>query len=175
MISDISFTVLGLSVFIPTYAVQLMLAAAIGLGIGFERALKRKAASLTTFSFIGFGSCLFTILSVEGAQLLTESHFDATRIAAQIVTGIGFVGGGVIYKAQDSVHGITTAALVWMTAALGMACGFNRPEMAMWGFAVYLIILACSRAMHQWLWLLRARKISKIRGSRPSSDGGYAA
>lgn len=120
---------------IPIVAKQLFLAAIVGLIIGFDRAIRGKIASLRTFSMISVGSCLFTILSVDGV-LGMPTVPDVTRIAAQIVTGVGFLGGGVIFKTADRVEGITTAAMIWLTAALGMACGFNQVEAVYWAFAV---------------------------------------
>ncbi len=128
-----------------------MIAAGLGIAIGFERALRRKVASFRTFAMISSGSCLFTLLSVEAAHpgASTSGAIDATRIAAGIVTGIGFVGGGVIFKTSDRVEGITTGAMIWMASAIGMACGFGRTDMALWGFAVYLGIVLSAIVLHK--------------------------
>ena len=161
----------GMTVVVPEHAKQLLFAMLIGLVIGFERAIRRKMAGLTTFAFICTGSCLFTILSVEGLQ--GAHQFDITRIAAQIVTGIGFVGGGVIFKSDATVQGVTTASLVWLTAALGMAIGFNHPDMALWGFITWAIALGIGRSAHRIIGVGRAKKISHIRANKP--DGSEVA
>ena len=171
IIHDSVVSLFGHSLVIPDHAKQLIFAMLIGLVIGFERAMRRKMASLTTFAFICVGSCLFTILSVEAVK--GSANFDITRIAAQIVTGIGFVGGGVIFKSEASVHGVTTAALVWLTAAIGMAIGFNHPDMALWGFITWAISLGIGRSSHRLIGVGRAKKISQIRSSKP--DGSEVA
>jgi len=128
-------------IFIPWYARQLFLASMIGIVIGIERETKGKPASLRTFSIISLGSCLYTLLSVEGANM------DQARVAAQIVSGVGFIGGGVIFKSRDRVEGITTAALIWLAAAAGMACGFNRNDIVFWASFIsiisILVIMLC--------------------------------
>lgn len=171
IIQDSTITLFGYALLVPDHAKQLIFAMLIGLVIGFERAIRRKMASLTTFAFICSGSCLFTILSVEGAR--GYQNFDITRIAAQIVTGIGFVGGGVIFKSDASVQGVTTAALVWLTAALGMAIGFNHADMALWGFITWAISLGVGRSVHRVIGVGRAKKISQIRSNKP--DGSEVA
>lgn len=134
----------GAEVPIPVEAKQLALSAVIGLVIGLEREFRGKPASLRTFSVISVGSCLFSILSVQAASGVGAPDHDTTRIAAQIVSGIGFLGGGVIFKTTDRIEGITTGALIWLASAMGMACGFNRSQLVFWacviGVAIHLII-----------------------------------
>ena len=107
---------------------QMLLATAVGILMGTERGLLRKAATYRTFAIITVGSCIYTLLSVNAsvAAASAGTHYDVTRIAAQIVTGIGFVGAGVIFKIGDKIEGVTTAAMIWLAAAIGMACGFNQ-------------------------------------------------
>jgi putative Mg2+ transporter-C (MgtC) family protein len=103
------------------------LALAFGLSslIGLEREWRQKSAGLRTHTLVGVGSALFLIVSKYGFQDVLGSHvaFDPSRVAAQIVSGIGFIGGGLIFVRSDIVRGLTTAAIVWVTAAIGMACG----------------------------------------------------
>ena len=101
-------------------AYKILLAAAIGAVIGLERDSRSKAAGFRTMILICVGSCVFTILSRS-----VGGHSD-DRIAAQIVTGIGFLGGGVIFKEGLTISGLTTAALIWVTAAIGMAIGYEN-------------------------------------------------
>ncbi len=96
------------------------LAAVLGGCVGMERELKRKAAGLRTNMFICMGSAAFTILS---AQLASEFGGDHTRIAAQIIPGIGFIGAGSILHSRGSVQGLTTAATIFVVASIGMAAG----------------------------------------------------
>jgi putative Mg2+ transporter-C (MgtC) family protein len=99
---------------------RLTLAAVLGGIIGMERELKRRPAGLRTNMFICFGSAMFTILS---SSLAGEFGGDHTRIAAQIIPGIGFIGAGSILHAKGSVSGLTTAATLFVVASIGMACG----------------------------------------------------
>jgi putative Mg2+ transporter-C (MgtC) family protein len=137
-------------ILIPWEARQLFLAAMIGLVIGLEREWRGKAASLRTFSIIATGSCLFTILSVQAANL------DQTRIAAQIVSGIGFLGGGVIFKTKDRIEGVTTGALIWLAAAIGMACGFNQNRTLFWACAVSVVAVTIIYTVYRIIHALRA-------------------
>ena len=116
---------------------RLCLAALLGGVIGLERELKHKAAGLRTNMFICFGSAMFTILSAELAGEFTGDH---TRIAAQIIPGIGFIGAGSIMHSRGSVSGITTAATIFVVASIGMAVGGGLYLPAV--FATMLIFLA---------------------------------
>jgi len=115
--------------FLPTFSLsdlfsktlaRLLLAAVLGGIIGFERELKRRPAGLRTNMFICFDSAMFTILSGQLAGTLGGDH---TRIAAQIIPGIGFIGAGSIIHAKGSVTGLTTAATIFVVASIGMAAG----------------------------------------------------
>ncbi len=94
--------------------------------IGLERQMKQKSAGLRTHVLVGVGAALFMEISKFGFyDLLAPGRvvLDPSRVAAQIVTGIGFIGGGLIFVRRDAVRGLTTAAVVWVTCAIGMACG----------------------------------------------------
>ena len=104
---------------------RLSLAAVLGGAIGFERELRDREAGLRTHLLVCLGSALFTIVSAYGfREFLTSGdqviRADPTRIAAQIVTGIGFLGAGAIIRQGLSVRGLTTAATLWVAAAIGM-------------------------------------------------------
>lgn len=137
---DTTFTLFGLSILISAHVKNLALAALIGFVMGFERQLRKKKASIRTFATICVGSCLFTILSVEAMGGPLASKHDISRIAAQIVSGIGFLGGGVIFRTIDKIEGVTTGALVWLTAAIGMACGFNQTYLVFWTMVIVIIV-----------------------------------
>jgi putative Mg2+ transporter-C (MgtC) family protein len=115
---------------------RLLLAAAIGGLIGAERELRHKPAGFRTNILIAMGAAVFTMLSASLAE-----GSDPTRISAQLVTGIGFLGAGAIIRTRDGVHGLTTAATVWVNAALGMAAGGGAYHMALMGGGVTLIVL----------------------------------
>ena len=99
---------------------RLTLAAILGGIVGVERELTGHPAGLRTNILISTSSCLFTILSIK-AFPLTGSAQDTARVAAQIVTGVGFLGAGAVIQTKRAVHGLTTAATIWMVAAVGMA------------------------------------------------------
>jgi putative Mg2+ transporter-C (MgtC) family protein len=104
----------------PDDLISIILAAFLGAAIGLERELSGKAAGLRTNLLICLGASVFTIISREMA---TGVEGSVTRIAAQIVTGVGFLGAGAIIQDRRGVHGLTTAATIWLVASIGMACG----------------------------------------------------
>ncbi len=111
-----------------TILLRLGLAVFLGALIGFERESREHAAGMRTNALVSLGSCLFTIISAFGfLDFISTPHvqIDPTRIASYIVAGIGFLGAGSIFLSQDKnrVKGLTTAATVWLVAAIGMACG----------------------------------------------------
>jgi len=116
---------------------RLLLSAGLGAVIGLEREYRRKPAGLRTNILIAIGSALFTILSIS----MTASTGDPSRVAGQIVTGIGFLGGGAILRNRDTVHGMTTAATIWVNAAIGVACGIGQYELATVTTALTLVVL----------------------------------
>lgn len=100
----------------------------VGLIIGYERSWHQKPAGIRTYSLVCIGSTLFMVVSTYGLQnvpYITGFRMDPGRIAAQIVTGIGFLGAGVIWKERGTVRGLTTAANLWVTAGLGMSIGIG--------------------------------------------------
>ena len=105
---------------------QLILATFLGALMGLEREYKQKGAGLRTYSLVTLGSCLFTILTSEIIKLYSGGigiSSDLTRIIQAIATGIGFIGAGVIFRQGETIFGLTTAAGLWVTAAVGVAVG----------------------------------------------------
>jgi putative Mg2+ transporter-C (MgtC) family protein len=110
----------------PHVLLRLVIAAGLGGAIGFERELRERQAGLRTHLVVCVGSALFTLVSAYGFEdffTATGTRIDPTRIAAQIVSGIGFLGAGAIIRQGLSVRGLTTAATLWLVAAIGMAAG----------------------------------------------------
>jgi putative Mg2+ transporter-C (MgtC) family protein len=108
------------------FIVRIFVAAILGGLIGLEREYRAKEAGFRTHFLVAFGSALFMILSAygfEGALVSPEHRLDVSRIAAQVVTGIGFIGAGTIIFQKNAVRGLTTAAGVWVVAAIGLTCG----------------------------------------------------
>lgn len=112
-------------------SIRLLAAAGFAALIGFERELRAKEAGIRTHVLVALGSALFMILSQYGFE--GADRFDASRVAAGVVGGLGFLGGGIIMKTKNHVSGLTTAAGLWVTGAIGMACGS----------AMYLITAVC--------------------------------
>jgi putative Mg2+ transporter-C (MgtC) family protein len=144
---------------------RLAIACALGAAIGFEREIRDREAGIRTHLLVSLGSALFTIVSAYGFHEFLVSgdnvvRTDPTRIAAQIVTGIGFLGAGAIIREGLSIRGLTTAATLWVVAAIGMACGagYYWPAAA----ATVLTILA--------LWPLRILAYQLIEHIKPEEN-----
>jgi putative Mg2+ transporter-C (MgtC) family protein len=129
----------SLSTFFSHDLARLLLAAVLGGVIGFERQLKRRPAGLRTNMLICFGAALFTVLSSELAGGFAG---EKTRIASQIIPGIGFIGAGSILRARANVTGLTTAATIFVVASVGMACGGGLYLLATFSAVMIVICLA---------------------------------
>lgn len=126
---------------LATELVLLLLAFILSAVIGIERQRQLKSAGIRTHTLVGLGSAVFTLVSAYGFSTVLGSTitFDPSRIAAQIVSGIGFIGAGVIFVRQNVVNGLTTAASIWVTAAIGMACGAGMIVLAVSATVLYLV------------------------------------
>ena len=123
---------------------ELALAFALSSLIGLEREVRQKAAGLRTHTLVGTGAALFLIISKYGfGDVLAQERvvLDPSRVAAGIVAGIGFIGGGLIFVRRDVVRGLTTAAIIWVTAAIGMACGAGLFVLALVAAAGHFIVV----------------------------------
>jgi putative Mg2+ transporter-C (MgtC) family protein len=122
---------------------DLGLALALTSLIGLEREWRHKPTGLRTHTLVGVGAALFVIVSKYGFSDVpgTNVVLDPSRVAAQIVTGIGFIGGGLIFVRGDAVRGLTTAAIVWMTTAIGMACGAGLGLIALVATAGHFLVV----------------------------------
>jgi putative Mg2+ transporter-C (MgtC) family protein len=149
----------------PEVLLRLALAAVLGAAIGIERELREREAGLRTHLLVSVGSALFTIVSAYGfREFLVNGgavvRADPTRIAAQIVTGIGFLGAGAIIRQGLSVRGLTTAATLWVVAAIGMAAGAGYYSAAV--ITTVLVILS--------LWPLRLLAYRVFTRFRPERE-----
>ena len=123
---------------------ELALAFVLSALIGLEREIKQKNAGLRTYTLVGVAAALFMLVSKYGFMDVIATQrivLDPSRVAAQVVSGIGFVGAGVIFMRRDVVRGLTTAASVWVTAALGMACGAGLPVLAVATTIAHFIVM----------------------------------
>ena len=145
------------------FIIRLLVATALGAVIGLDREYRTKAAGFRTHVLVALGSALFMILSVPGFDDLPKDQMtlrmDPARIAAQVVTGIGFIGAGTIIFQKNVVKGLTTAAGLWVTAAVGMACGVGMYVLAI---VSTLLVLICFEAFNFFL--------HKIRGKRENEE-----
>jgi putative Mg2+ transporter-C (MgtC) family protein len=123
---------------------ELAMAFALSALIGVEREIRHKSAGFRTHTLVGFAAALIMLVSKYGfGDVLSTGRvvLDPSRVAAQIVTGIGFIGGGLIFVRRDSVRGLTTAAIVWLTTAVGMACGAGLPILALFVTALHFVVV----------------------------------
>ena len=121
----------------PGDVLSIILAVGLGAVVGLEREIRGKAAGLRTNVLICLGAAVFTIISAR----MAGGQEPITRIAAQIVTGIGFLGAGAIIQDRGSVHGLTTAATIWLVASIGMACGAGLYKFATVSTIIAIVVL----------------------------------
>jgi putative Mg2+ transporter-C (MgtC) family protein len=148
-------------------ALRLVAAAALTGAVGLERELRERAAGLRTHMLVGVGSALFTLVSAYGFNAFLHSganvvRADPSRIAAQIVTGIGFLGAGAIIRQGFSIRGLTTAAGLWVAAAIGMAVGAGYWAAALIGTGVVLVGLGPLRMAEGWVLARRRREAGSL-------------
>ena len=143
---------------------QLLLAAFLGAVIGVEREFAQKMAGIRTHSLVCLGWALFSIIS---SLPIISGTVDPTRIAAQVVTGIGFLGGGIIVFSQrdEKVRGLTTAASIWLSAAIGMAVGFHLYLVATFVTILSITILVV-------FWSIEQKVIKPLAGRQRQGEDG---
>ena len=139
-------------------AAQVSFAFVVGAIIGIEREFRSKPAGFRTMILICVGSCLYTIITKENVV-------STDRIASNIVTGIGFIGAGVIFKEGISVNGLTTAALIWVTAALGMAIGYHNYPLAVVVSIIVVITLFVLEPVQRFINRLHRVKDYRIKAA----------
>lgn len=137
--------------------IRLIGAALLGAAIGYERELRAKGAGIRTHVLVALGSALFMIISQYGFS--GADKFDAARIAAGVVGGLGFLGGGIIMKTSNHVSGLTTAAGLWVTGAVGLSVGCGMYEMAV---LCTILLLICMEALNFYSISLGQQEFSAI-------------
>ena len=135
---------------------DLLLSVALGFAIGFERKLRFKEAGIRTHTIVCVGSALMMVVS----KYAFGSAADSARVAAQIVSGVGFLGAGMIVYKQHEVHGLTTAAGVWATAGVGMACGGRLYVIA---FGVTAILIAAQCIFHLKFRIFHSKRYYSVK------------
>ena len=147
---------------------ELALALLLSALIGLEREMRQKSAGLRTYTLVGVASALIILISKYGfTNILAEGRvvLDPSRMAAQIVSGIGFIGGGVIFVRKDLVRGLTTATTIWVTSAVGMACGAGLPLLA--------IAVTCANFLVIFGFPLLERQLPKSRWAPSTLQVSY--
>ncbi|OGI04401.1 MAG: hypothetical protein A2287_06550 [Candidatus Melainabacteria bacterium RIFOXYA12_FULL_32_12] len=150
--------------------IRVLVSTVLGFAIGMERELTNKSAGLRTHILVCLGSTVFTILSIYGFSNVTTPDGvrivqDPARIAAQILTGIGFIGGGAVLHHGISVYGLTTAATLWITASIGMATGTGSYQIAVLATILTLIILVVIRKLERGFISRHTRKGVRIKAT----------
>jgi putative Mg2+ transporter-C (MgtC) family protein len=148
-----------------TELLLLLIAFVLSMIIGVERQVQQKSAGVRTHTLVGTGAAVFTLVSGFGFSnvLGTEVNLDPSRIAAQVVSGVGFLGAGVIFMRRDMVRGLTTAATIWMTAAIGMACGAGMPVLALAATLMHLVAVGPLARLTKFLPSPDRRKLVTVR------------
>ncbi len=139
-----------LGIFDLNITIRVISALLLGFAVGLEREMTNKYAGLRTNILVCLGACVFTIISIYGFPAITVTSAelgtrDTARVAAQVVTGIGFIGGGTVLRHGATVFGLTTAATLFMSAAIGMACGAGMFDLAIVATIVSIITLVSVR------------------------------
>jgi putative Mg2+ transporter-C (MgtC) family protein len=147
--------VIDFTTFHPAMFARIAIATALGAFVGFERERVGKSAGVRTHGIVALGSALFTVVSIYGF----EGKSDPTRIAAQVVTGVGFLGAGTILHVRGSVRGLTTAATLWVTAAIGVAVGAG------------MTVMSIETAALAWILLRFGPRLESPKGER--GDGSF--
>ncbi len=149
-----------------TVVMRLGLALLLGLLIGMERERGERAAGMRTNGLVALGAALIMVVSIFGfadIQNATHISFDPSRIAAQVVSGIGFIGAGAILLRRDIVRGLTTAAAIWLVAGIGLACGAGLLLVAIITTALALVVLAALRPIERILFPRRTTHSIRLR------------
>jgi putative Mg2+ transporter-C (MgtC) family protein len=136
---------------------RVVVAAVLGAVVGFDREVREHSAGLRTHALVAVGAAMFGVISIDGfdeiaqRRALTNIQADVTRVASQVVVGVGFLGAGVIFRRGDSVRNLTTAASLWATAAIGLAAGVGDVGLAAVAAVALVIILAVVPKPEDWL------------------------
>lgn len=153
--------------------IRILSALLLGFVIGLEREMTNKYAGLRTNILVCLGACIFTIISIYGFPTFADGDNvivsqatgvrDTARIAAQVVTGIGFIGGGTVLRHGATVFGLTTAATLWIAASIGMACGAGMYVVAMVGTFVAILTLVSVRVFEKNVLISSTKNTKRLK------------
>ncbi len=153
--------------------IRVLSALLLGFAIGLEREMTNKYAGLRTNILVCLGACIFTIISIYGFPTFADGDNvivsqatgvrDTARIAAQVVTGIGFIGGGTVLRHGATVFGLTTAATLWIAASIGMACGAGMFVVAILGTVLSIITLVSVRVFEKNVLISSTKNTKRLK------------
>ena len=157
-----------LGIFDLNIVIRVVSALLLGFAIGLEREMTNKYAGLRTNILVCLGACVFTIISIYGFPATTVTSVelgtrDTARVAAQVVTGIGFIGGGTVLRHGATVFGLTTAATLFMSAAIGMACGAGMYDLAIVATIVSIITLVSVRFFEKNVLVSSTKNLCRLK------------
>lgn len=162
-----------MEIFNVDFAIRLFVASALGFTLGLERELTNKYAGLRTHILVCLGACVFTLLSIygfptfaSGDNVIVEQATgirDTARIAAQIVTGIGFIGAGTVLRNGPMVFGLTTAATLWIAASIGMACGAGMYDIAVIATILSVVVLTLIRIFERQILPSSGKQVKRYK------------
>lgn len=157
-----------LGIFDLTIIIRVVSALLLGFAVGLEREMTNKYAGLRTNILVCLGACVFTIISIYGFPAITVASAelgtrDTARVAAQVVTGIGFIGGGTVLRHGATVFGLTTAATLFMSAAIGMACGAGMYDLAIVSTIVSIITLVSVRIFEKNVLISSTKNTKRLK------------
>lgn len=174
MISAISFTSIDLNDHILDFLLRILVAAICGFAIGYERTARSKEVGIRTHTIVCLAAALMMIVSKYAFGDMVEEAFgtkgmaDPARIAAQVVSGIGFLGAGIIIYRRDMLHGLTTAAGIWLTAGIGLALGAG---MYIIGVVSAALLVVLQLFLHRSFWTVKYRMIYTFRLTLKMDEG----
>ena len=153
--------------------IRILSALLLGFAIGLEREMTNKYAGLRTNILVCLGACIFTIISIYGFPTFADGDNvnvlqatgvrDTARIAAQVVTGIGFIGGGTVLRHGATVFGLTTAATLWIAASIGMACGAGMYSVAIFGTILAILTLVSVRVFEKNVLISSTKNTKRLK------------
>ncbi len=162
-----------MELFNPDFIIRLFAALIMGFALGLERELTNKYAGLRTHILVCLGACVFTLLSIYGFPTFADGDNvivsqatgvrDTARIAAQIVTGIGFIGAGTVLRNGPMVFGLTTAATLWIAASIGMACGAGMFDVAIVSTVISVAVLTLIRIFEKQILPTSAKQAKRFK------------
>ena len=157
-----------LGIFDLNIIIRVVSALLLGFAVGLEREMTNKYAGLRTNILVCLGACVFTIISIYGFPAITVTSVelgtrDTARVAAQVVTGIGFIGGGTVLRHGATVFGLTTAATLFMSAAIGMACGAGMYDLAIVATIVAIITLVSVRFFEKNVLVSSTKNLCRLK------------